>query len=119
MVGSTAVSPLACRTPFCILAVISVWALPMSICPQAMSYFLPSRAVDLVRPVMACLLAVYGAEFGLGTWAEMEPLLMIRPPRGDCSFIQREAACVHRQAPVRLTSITYRQPSIHPSSLCI
>ena len=59
-----------------------VSALPMSIWPQAMSYFRPSSDVDLVRPVIACLVAVYGAEFGRGAWAEIEPLLMIRPPRG-------------------------------------
>ena len=29
---------------------------------------------------MACLVAVYGAELGRGVWAEIEPLLMIRPP---------------------------------------
>ena len=54
----------------------------MSIWPQAMSYLRPSSEVDLVRPVMACLVAVYGAEFGRGACAEIEPLLMIRPPRG-------------------------------------
>ena len=54
----------------------------MSIWPQAMSYLRPSSAVDLVSPVIACLVAVYGAEFGRGACAEIEPLLMIRPPRG-------------------------------------
>ena len=43
----------------------------------------------LVSPVMACFVAVYGAEFGRGAWAEMEPLLMMRPPRGSCAFIIR------------------------------
>ena len=66
-------------------SVMSVPALPMSICPQAMSYARPSSEVDLVRPVIACLVAVYGAEFGRGDVAEMEPLLMIRPPRGVCA----------------------------------
>src|SRR5712691_2572835 len=56
--ASTAREPCACGTPRVITAAISVKALPMSICPQAMSYFLPSKAVDLVRPVMACLVAV-------------------------------------------------------------
>src|SRR5579884_4138905 len=76
-----------------------------------MSYLRPSRAVDLVSPVMACLVAVYGAELGRGVWAEIEPLLMMRPPRGDCSFISRNDACVQRNAPVRLTSTTRRHCS--------
>jgi hypothetical protein len=54
----------------------------MSIWPQAMSCFLPSRDSDLVSPVIACLVAVYGAEFGRGACAEIEPLLMILPPAG-------------------------------------
>ena len=55
-----------------IALVSSVAALPTSICPQAMSYFRPSRAVDFVSPVTACFVAVYGAEFGRGDLAEME-----------------------------------------------
>ena len=39
-------------------SVISVAALLASICPQAMSWARPSSAVALVRPVMACLVAV-------------------------------------------------------------
>ena len=35
-----------------------------------------------VSPVMACLVDVYGAELGRGTSAEIDPLLMMRPPRG-------------------------------------
>ena len=31
---------------------------------------------------------------------------MIRPPRGSCAFISRNASCVQRNAPVRLTSTT-------------
>jgi hypothetical protein len=38
--------------------VSSVAALPMSIWLQAMSCFLPSSAVHLVSPVIACLVAV-------------------------------------------------------------
>jgi hypothetical protein len=64
MVGSGAISPLAWSTPSFMRAVISVPALPMSICPQAMSCFRPSRAVAFVSPVIACFVAVYGAEFG-------------------------------------------------------
>src|SRR5205814_8262853 len=97
IVGSTALSPLACGTPAFIRAVISVPALPMSIWPQAMSYLRPSSAVDFVSPVMACLLAVYGAELGRGAWAEIDPLLMIRPPHGDCAFISRNASRVQRK----------------------
>ena len=37
---------------------MSVSALPMSICPQAMLYLRPSSAVDFVRPVIACLVDV-------------------------------------------------------------
>ena len=55
IIGSGAVVPFACRTPLASLAAMGVMALPMSIWPQAMSYLRPSRAVDLVRPVMACL----------------------------------------------------------------
>jgi hypothetical protein len=62
---------------------IGVIALPMSIWPQAISYFRPSSAVALVRPVMACFVEVYGEELGRGACAEIEPLLMIRPPRGS------------------------------------
>jgi hypothetical protein len=46
-----------------------------------MSYFRPSSDVDLVSPVIACFVAVYGAELGRGACAEIEPLLMMRPPR--------------------------------------
>jgi hypothetical protein len=33
----------------------------MSICPAVMSNARPSSAIDLVSPVIACLVAVYGA----------------------------------------------------------
>ena len=52
-----------------------------------MSYFRPSSDVHLVSPVIACLVAVYGAEFGRGACAEIDPLLMMRPPRGSWSFM--------------------------------
>ena len=51
----------------------------MLIWVQAMLNARPSSAVDFVRPVIACLESVYGAECGRGTCAEMDPLLMIRP----------------------------------------
>src|SRR4029450_316290 len=66
----------------------------------------PSSAVDFVRPVTACLVDVYGEELGRGAWAEMEPLLMMRPPRGCWSFMILIASCVQRKVPVRLVSTT-------------
>src|SRR5262249_47709745 len=72
----------------------------------AMSYFLPSKDVDLVRPVTACLVAVYGAELGRGACAEIEPLLMMRPPLGSWLFISLIASWVQRNTPVRLMSTT-------------
>src|SRR6187200_1497896 len=111
-----AISPLACGTPLAIFAAISVDALPMSIWLHAMSYLRPSSEVDLVSPVIACLVAVYGAELGRGACAEIEPLLMMRPPRGDCDFISRIACCVQRKAPVRLMSTTFFQCSKLSSS---
>ena len=58
MVGSTMICPFACTIPSRMRVVISVAALPMSICPQAMSYFRPSSEVDFVSPVIACFVAV-------------------------------------------------------------
>src|SRR5436309_5720106 len=71
-----------------------------------MSYLRPSSEVDLVRPVIACLVAVYGAECGRGAWADMEPLLTIRPPRGCWLFMTLIASWVQRNAPVRFASTT-------------
>src|ERR1700687_4361390 len=71
-----------------------------------MSYWRPSSDVDLVRPVMPCFVAVYGEEFGRGLYAEIDPLLMMRPPRGCCAFMILNASCVHKNAPVRFTSTT-------------
>src|SRR5881397_3917228 len=71
-----------------------------------MSYLRPSSDVDFVNPVIACLVDVYGAEFGRGACAEIEPLLMMRPPRGVWSFMMRKACCVHRNGPVRLVFTT-------------
>src|SRR6266851_6595052 len=44
--------------------------------------------------------------FGRGVCAEIEPLLMIRPPRGSWPFIIRTACWAHKKAPVRLVSTT-------------
>src|SRR3954464_15742737 len=100
MSGSTAICPLACGTPFAIRAARSVAALPMSIWLHAMSYLRPSSDVDFVRPVIACFVAVYGAEFGRGAYAEIDPLLMMRPPRGDWRFMMANACCVQKNGPV-------------------
>src|SRR6185437_8529191 len=43
---------------------------------------------------------------GRGAWAEMEPLLMMRPPLGDCDFIMRIASWQQRKVPVRLALTT-------------
>ncbi len=72
--------------------------------------------MDLVRPVIACLVAVYAALWGRGVCADIEPLLMIRPPRGVCVFIIRTAWWAHRKAPVRLVSTACRQPAGEISS---
>src|SRR4051812_1252382 len=68
-VGSVAVEPSAWSVPVIIGPAMSVAAFPMSIWPQAMSYARPSRDVALVSPVIACLVAVYAAKRGRGTWA--------------------------------------------------
>src|SRR5438552_16683857 len=78
----------------------------MSIWLQAMSYVRLYSVVELVKPVIACFVVVYGAEFGLGAWAEMEPLLTIRPPRGCWLFMTLIASWVQRNAPVRFASTT-------------
>ena len=106
MVGSTITSPCACGTPVCIRCVIGVSALPTSTWLQAMLYFRPSSDVARVIPVTACFVAVYGIEFGLGTYADSEPLLMIRPPIGSWFFMIWKACCVQRNVPVRLALTT-------------
>src|ERR1700693_174807 len=55
--------------------------------------------------------------FGRGACAESEPLLMMRPPRGTCVFINATAARVQRNAPVRFVSTTARQSSRLSSSI--
>jgi hypothetical protein len=49
----------------------------------------PSSDSVLVSPVIACLVEVYAAEPGRGACAEIEPLLMMRPPRGRCQNPRR------------------------------
>ena len=58
IVGSGIRWPSACGTPPDIRAVMLEAALPMSICPQAMSNARPSSDSDLVSPVIACFEAV-------------------------------------------------------------
>src|SRR3954452_17725112 len=55
---------------------------------------------------MPCLVEVYGEENGRGACAEIEPLLMMRPPRGVWSFMMRKACWVHRKGAVRLVFTT-------------
>src|SRR5205823_11267225 len=87
IVGSIMISPLGCGTPRVIRCVISVSALPTSIWLQEMSYLRPSSEVDFVRPVTACLAVESAIDCGRGTCAEIEPLLMMRPPIGFWSFM--------------------------------
>ena len=54
--------------------------------------------------------------FGRGMCAEIEPLLMIRPPRGSWAFIVRTACWAHTKAPVRLVSTTRCQSARSISS---
>jgi hypothetical protein len=51
----------------------------MSIWVTEMSYWRPSIALDLVSPDTACLEHAYAAEYGRGTCAASEPLLMTLP----------------------------------------
>ena len=45
-------------------------------------------------------------EKGRGVVAEIEPLLMMRPPMGVWSFITLNASRMHKNMPVRLVSTT-------------
>ena len=81
-----------------------------------MLYLRPSKSVDLVIPSTACFVAVYGAEWGRGVYAEMEPLLMILPPRGVCFLNWRKACWVQTNAAVKFTSMTRRKMSSESSS---
>src|SRR4051812_37867716 len=47
----------------------------------------------------------------------MLPLLTMRPPRGSCSFMMRNAAWAQRKLPVRLTCTTRAQSSYFRSSI--
>src|SRR6185437_5959618 len=82
-----------------------------------MSNARPSSDVDLVRPVIACLVAVYAIECGRGECAEIEPLLMMRPPCGCWFRITRNASRVQRNAPVRFTATTLFHASSSRASM--
>src|SRR5262249_21021880 len=99
MRGSGFTSPFAWRTPCAMRLVNGGPGLRRSIWQQAMSYFRPPRESVLVRPVAACLVAVYGAESGRGACAEIEPLLMMRPPRGFWLFMILNASCAQKNMP--------------------
>src|SRR5258708_13472397 len=65
---------------------------------------------------MVCWVEVRPTERGGGACAEIEPLLMMRPPRGLCAFMILMASCVHRKGPVRLDITTVCQVSNGRSS---
>ena len=67
--------PLACGTPCVMRSVMFVAALPISIWPQAIRYDRQSSEMLFVSPVIACLVAVYGADLGLGAWAEIDTVI--------------------------------------------
>jgi len=72
--------------------------------PAAQGYFeLDYTATDwlkLYAGVWGSSVAGYLAD------AEIDPLLMMRPPCGACDFMRRMACCAHRNEPVRLTATT-------------
>ncbi len=66
-------------------------------------------AADFVSPVMACFVAVYGAERSRGTCAEMEPLLMMPAScLRDLCTSSRGMLPQAENAPVRFTSTICR-----------
>lgn len=95
IMGSTLVLPSAWAVPTALFAERLVRALPMSNWVAMMPCFLPSREVHFVSPRIACFETVYAAESGRGDHAEMDPLLMIRPPCGVWSFMILIASRVH------------------------
>jgi len=59
------------------------------------------------QPVMRMLGGRVATECGRGAYAEIDPLLMMRPPRGVCAFMMRIASCVTN---VPFNSIDHRLP---------
>ncbi len=100
--GSGTTEPSAWSAPLPKPCVISVTALPTSICPQAIPYLRPSSEIALVSPVIACLVAVYAAACGRGTCAEIEPLLMIRPPPRRFMAVEGLARAQERAGQIRI-----------------
>src|SRR4051812_49086111 len=105
--GSGRTAPSACIVPAAEPAAMLGAAVPLSSCPPAVAEGRPARPRDPVSRVIACLVAVYAIDCGRGLWAESDPLLMIRPPRGFWLRITRNASRVHRKAPVRFTATTW------------
>ncbi len=68
------------------------------------------------RHVLSPYRALYWAR---GVWAEIEPLLIMRPPRGDCAFISFIACWVQRNTPVRLAPTIEVQCSRVDSSMAM
>src|SRR5690606_3791063 len=56
-------------------------------------------------------------EPGRGAWAEIEPLLMIRPPCGLCARIRAKAARAARNMPLRFTATVSNQSASGISSM--
>ena len=52
-----------------------------------MLYLRPSKTVLLVRPVMACFVVAYATAWTLGTRAEIDPLLIMRPAYSELNPI--------------------------------
>jgi len=120
IMGSLRVCPSAWIVPSEWPKASSVAAFPISIWVQAMLYGRPSREVDFVKPVIACLETVYAAKWSRGTWADNDPLLMILPPV-PCFWNILNACCEHRNEPTTLMSKTDRKVSgeISPSSVLL
>ena len=68
---------------------------------------------------MACLLAVYATDPGRGEAALTEPLLMMRPPCGACSFMSTYASLATWKAASRLIPTTERQSAMDIASTVV
>ena len=79
--------------------------LPGLIIPTAIPWTRPSSASDCVKPRMANLEVVYGAESGRGDAEDILPILMILPPASP-RIICFMASRLQRNGPVTLTFIT-------------
>src|SRR5699024_12228286 len=71
---------------------LPISALPMSMRVAVIPCGLPSREVTAASPAKPAFEAAYGAEWGRGVWAAMDPLNRIRPPEGSCADMARNAA---------------------------